>query len=375
MCLRKLVSSFVLVVGGCVVAFVFIEGTSSAVLIVYEAFRLPSRMFQSNKSVEYDDLLGWTNARNSIAEGDYGPGPRVTINSQSFRAESDYSLKVPSGKVRIICSGDSFTFGSDVSDQDTWCRQLTRIDPRVETINMGQPGYGLDQSYLRYVRDGRPFQHDVHLFVMITYVFKRMRSNRFGFYGKPTLHLENGVLTVKDVPVLRRSNFVRFMIGLTDEFGRLRSIELGNAVVRRLWDPSPQQEGMSDEEIRSTALRAIEELHRLNREKQSVLVLVYLPIATDYYRADSNAWRRYFRSAALARAIPFLDVVDNFRSLPPEYVESLYVHPWQGHSHFSPEGNKYVAKVLYERLVSIPQIAERFGQASVRSTIDKGKTS
>jgi hypothetical protein len=62
--------------------------------------------------------------------------------------------------------------------------------------------------------------------------------------------------------------------------------------------------------------------------------------------------------------LAFLDVVEKFRSLPPEEVESLYVRPWDGH--LSPKGNEYVAKVLYERLVSIPQIAEKFRAGSDR---------
>ena len=362
--LRKVTGFFVLAVAACAVAFVVIEGASSAVLFLHDGLFLPSPVFPRSYVIKYDELLGWTNTPNSVAEGTFGPGTRVTINSQSFRARTDYSLQVPSGKVRIICSGDSFTFGSEVSDEDTWCHQLTQIEPQLETINMGQGGYGVDQSYLRYKRDGRPFQHDIHLFVFITENFQRMRSNRFGFYGKPTVHVENGSLTVKDVPVIKHPYFVRVFLGLSSEISRLRSVELGKAVVRRVSDSSPQQGDVSDERVRSTALRVIEELYRLNREKQSVLVLVYLPIATDYFKADSNPWRRYFRSGVLDRAIPFVDVVEKFRSLPAEQVESLYVRPWNGH--FSPKGNQYVAKVLHERLVAIPQIAEKLGKASIR---------
>jgi hypothetical protein len=121
---------------------------------------------------------------------------------------------------------------------------------------------------------------------------------------------------------------------------------------------------MSEETVRSTALRVVEELQKLNRDKQSVLVLVYLPIATDYFKADSNPWRKYFQSSALARGIPFVDVVKRFRSLPAEEVESFYVRPWDGH--FSPKGNEYVAKVLYERLIAMPQITNKILERSVR---------
>jgi hypothetical protein len=340
------------------VAFVVIEGVSSTALFFYEGSLLPSHIFPSSYVTKYDELLGWMYTPNSTVEGVFGPGTRVTINSQSFRAESDYALDVPAGKIRVLCSGDSFAFGSEVTDQATWCYQLMRIDPRLETINLGVGGYGVDQSYLRYKRDGRPFQHDVHLFTFITEDFRRMRNEQFGFYGKPTLHLEEGVLTVKNVPVFRQSYLVRFLTNLSNQSGRLRSIELGKGVLRRIWNPSTQQGVMSDDEVRSLAVRVIEELQRLNREKQSVLVLVYLPIATDYYNTSSDTWRRHFSSAARERGIPFLDLVENFRSLPPEKVEHFYIRPWDGH--LSPTGNQYVAKLIYDRFLGIPQIAKKF---------------
>jgi hypothetical protein len=343
---------------GCAVAFVVIEGASSTTLFFYEGSFLPSQIFPSSYVTKYDELLGWTYTPNSTVEGIFGPGTRVTINSQSFRAQSDYALNVPAGKIRVLCSGDSFAFGSEVTDQATWCYQLMRINPRLESINLGVGGYGVDQSYLRYKRDGRPFQHDIHLFTFITEDFRRMRNDRFGFYGKPTLHLEEGVLTVKNVPVFRQSYLVRFLTNLSNQSGRLRSIELGKGLLRRISNPSTQQGVASDEEVRSIALRVIEELQRLNREKHSVLVLVYLPIATDYYNTSSDNWRGHFSSAARERGIPFLDLVENFRSLPPEKVEHFYIRPWDGH--LSPTGNQYVAKLIYDRFLGIPQIAKKF---------------
>jgi hypothetical protein len=121
---------------------------------------------------------------------------------------------------------------------------------------------------------------------------------------------------------------------------------------------------MTDDEVRSMAVRVFEELQRLNRERQSVLVLVYLPIATDYYKRDSNVWRRYVKNAAYERRIPFLDVVEKFRSLEPEEVEELYVRSWSGH--FSPRGNEYVAAFLREQLAMIPQLAGRFREPSAK---------
>ena len=355
--LTKLLGLCLLALAACVIGFIVIEGASSAALFFYEGSILPPQVFPSNYVTRYDEHLGWTHNPKSVVEGIFGPGTRVTINSQSFRAESDYSLNVPAGKLRVICSGDSFAFGSEVTDRATWCHQLTLLDQRIETINMGVGGYGVDQAYLRFQRDGRPFAHDIHLFTFITEDFRRMRNKQFGFYGKPTLQLEQGRLIVKDVPVFKQSYPVRFLANLSNQIGRLRSMELGNALLKRVWNSSTPEQA-SEDEVRSVTLRVLEELQRLNQEKQSVLVLVYLPIPTDYYKGTSNEWRRYLRRATAKRGIHFFDLVENFRALPPEEVENLYIRPWEGH--FSPRGNRYVAKLLYDELLTVPQIAEKF---------------
>lgn len=61
---------------------------------------------------------------------------------------------VPPGRYASSARGGSFTLGYGVGDADTWCALLQTIDPRLETVNMGQAGYGLDQA-LSLVQAGR----------------------------------------------------------------------------------------------------------------------------------------------------------------------------------------------------------------------------
>src|SRR5690606_2816732 len=61
--------------------------------------------------------------------------------------------------------GDSFTFGDEVGDDDTWAvaleRALAEHGIAAEVLNFGVNGYGTDQAYLRWRRDGRRFAPDV----------------------------------------------------------------------------------------------------------------------------------------------------------------------------------------------------------------------
>src|SRR3989338_2921102 len=140
---------------------VFVEGLCSFVLLIWELPYLRPAVSHENFHVQYDPDLGWVNAPNVSVPDLYRPGVGIHINSQSLRADREYTKEVPAGMTRAICLGDSFTMGFGVRDDQTWCHLLTRISRDLETLNMGQGGYGLDQAYLRYRRDGEKFDHNI----------------------------------------------------------------------------------------------------------------------------------------------------------------------------------------------------------------------
>src|SRR5262249_57725400 len=98
--------------------------------------------------IQYDPDLGWVTAPQKDLPDLDGPGMSVRTNAQGFRNTHAISLAVPAGKVRLLCSGDSFTFGYSVGNEHTWCQRLEALDPRFETVNLGVNGYGVDQAYL-----------------------------------------------------------------------------------------------------------------------------------------------------------------------------------------------------------------------------------
>jgi hypothetical protein len=70
--------------------------------------------------------------------------PTITwqTNSQSFRAARDAGPL--SDKFRIATYGDSETFGWSVALEDTFQQHMERIDPDVEVLNLGIPGYNAE---------------------------------------------------------------------------------------------------------------------------------------------------------------------------------------------------------------------------------------
>ena len=149
-----------------------VEGISSMALFGYRFVRdlgkqdgLPIQIY-----LELDPLLGWRPIPGKIINDLYGPGTVVSAGSQAFRGTDWINPKPPKAVDRLICSGDSFTFGYGVGDSDTWCAMLQQ-DHR-QAVNLGVTGYGLDQEYLRYKRDAEPIQHNIHIIALITDSFR-----------------------------------------------------------------------------------------------------------------------------------------------------------------------------------------------------------
>jgi hypothetical protein len=105
--------------------------------------------------VRFDHDLGWVTADD--AEGQDGSVVYRT-NEGGQRAEQNYALDPPAGVRRLAAFGDSFTHCDEVAYSDCWTAQLEKDWSGIEVMNFGVPGYGIDQAWLRYQRDGQPYQ-------------------------------------------------------------------------------------------------------------------------------------------------------------------------------------------------------------------------
>lgn len=107
----------------------------------------------------FSEELGFENKRNLDCRrlsGEYDT--RVTTNQHGLR-NPPLEREKPSGTLRILCVGDSVTFGKGVEDDEPFCRQLedrlnaqaTAGAPRYQTLNAGVVSYGTANE-LRYLR-------------------------------------------------------------------------------------------------------------------------------------------------------------------------------------------------------------------------------
>ncbi len=174
-------------------------------------------------------VRGWTLAPNLRDLSVFGD-KRLNSNSQGLRGVREFAVPKPEGTLRLALFGDSFTFGEDVSDNETFAQQMeqrfSKAGQAVEVMNFGVHGYGHDQMLL-YAREVLPrYRPDV---VLVGYVTDDSLRNltRFRDYAKPRYRLRNGKLVLEGTPVPEPSEF------LARERWRSRLFDLGTMLATR----------------------------------------------------------------------------------------------------------------------------------------------
>lgn len=106
----------------------------------------------------FDRELGWC-----VQPSSASPSGDCRIGALGTRGPREYPHEPPRGVVRLVCFGDSFTFGDEVKDEWTYEALLEQLDLRIEALNFGVPAFGTDQALLRFEREGL---HDAHVAVL-----------------------------------------------------------------------------------------------------------------------------------------------------------------------------------------------------------------
>jgi lysophospholipase L1-like esterase len=357
---RRILSRGTLLILGNVVVLVLllvvVEGSASWLVLLREFARTSD--VAERLHTRHDAELGWVSLPNVRRPEMYGRGKQLTTNSRGFRGQTEFAQAVPAGKIRAICSGDSFTLGYGVSDDETWCQLLTKHDPRLETVNMGQGGYGVDQAYLWFRRDARDLQHQIHIFAFITDDFHRMTRPYFLGYPKPLLTVRNGRIEIANAPVPAHS-YAGWFTRHSSAIRSLRFVTISESALGRLRPKRPAHSGNTTtlEKTRTVLPLLFADLKRRNDEQKSRLVLVYLPTTYDLNAQAPRRWAAFLQEQANALHITFIDLFEDFRKLPRNELDSLFLqkHDIQfeaASGHLNRAGNELVASLIYQKLAS-----------------------
>ena len=325
------------------IAVIMLEGVASAGVLVSDVMRLEPPV-QNFRQAAYDSLLGWVSLPNLALRDNFGPGIALTTNADGIRVHRPIAATLAPGERRVICSGASFTFGSGVADGHTFCARLEERLPRVRTLNLAQRGYGIDQSYLLYRRDGGRYPHHVQLFAMNSSDLDRSASTTMTGYPKPVLSLAGGRVTAENVPVPEWSGWSRWSDGRT----LLPTLRLVQLVLRRVDNDEAAQMRRVDLQMWPLLDSVFTDLARLNRARGSAPVIVYLPALQEYAAGPRDDRRVKFAVSAKRAGITFIDLTPDLRTVSPDSLDWLFITPnalpVRGASgHFTVSGHQWVA--------------------------------
>ena len=277
----------------------------------------------------YDPTKGWA-ARPDLTDRVAFDNQRLSTNSKGLRGKTEHAYEKTPGKVRILVLGDSFTFGDEVSDDETYCHYLQEMLPQAEIINMGVHGYGHDQMLILFREEGVKYKPDI---VLLGFIGMDMPRNVLSFrdYAKPRFVVRHGKLVLTGTPVPPPEEILaRHPI-------RSRALEL----LAALWERAMKASGLYERNMEKTTTAILSEIARLSRSVGATPVFVYLPTAKDLSRPPSPPGEPYLFSACKT-----IGDVRCFSVLPDFTTHFSNVDAFMPGGHWPPPGHRVVAEAI-----------------------------
>ena len=341
---------------------VLLEGAASNYIFVRDYLGARAPAHPARPTTVHDTLLGWRHRPGYVGRDEYGPGIALTLDGNGFRrgpARGD-SAGV---RARVVCSGDESTLGVGVADDRGWCALLERELPGVETVNMGAESYGLDQSVLRYRRDGASLAPRVHVLAITQAALRRSVRGDLDGWFKPLLSLNGSRIVVRNVPVPPQTGAALRAVARAHVVDELRAVQL----YRRLrgFDRESEISDASDARLPlfETLLADVAAAERAHGGK---LVVVYLPTLREV-RRDDDARRRDLAAWTRDHAIAFIDLTLAMHAMRADSLDLAYIsHVLPGArptmvGQYSNLGHAWIARMIASRLTMLGALDDSSG--------------
>jgi hypothetical protein len=298
------------------------------------------RLFTGSKyPVVFDAELGWV-PKQDAQPNDNPWGTTVTIVEDGIRSNGD--VEVQDVTKPILAVGDSYTFGDEVSDWETWPAQLQKLSGR-RVINGGVFGYGIDQAFLRARELLSRYQFSTVIFSFILDDIHRCQLSERTFAGKPYFDFKDGRLTLENVPVPPPSR---------EESKLLVALEhslVAHAVMKRLfpeWWLVREVKVQNEEKGMEVACSLLHELETLTQMRGSELIVLIEYTPGEEFSASASMAVKNVLSCLSNPATRVLDLrlaLSELAVKDPSRYNRLYRTPG---GHMGPEGNEFVAREI-----------------------------
>lgn len=169
--------------------------------------RLRARSGQAPAGLHsYSQRYGWWNAPGAAGEQ---RGQAVQVNEVGARGARPLTPEPPPGAARVVCYGESFTFGTEVGDDEAWPARLEAgSEGGYEVWNLAVGGWGTDQALLRARDTLAELDPDVVLLGLLSEnIGRNVNRVRNAYWPgtdlpmvKPRFVLEDGTLRLLPLP-------------------------------------------------------------------------------------------------------------------------------------------------------------------------------
>jgi len=283
----------------------------------------------------YDPSKGWRSKPN-LRDVKVFDNKILNTNSKGLRGKKDFPYTKTKQTLRILILGDSFTFGDEVSDDETYSYYLQQMLPHTEVINMGVHGYGHDQMLILLREEGVKYEPDI---VILGFLPLDMSRNLLAFrdFAKPRFVLKGGELKLTGVPVPRPEDILRW------DWTRPRIVDVFSFMHHRVTTLF----GLRDREIEHITTAILMDMIKLIESVHAIPILAYLPrareIAMDIAMTQDEAYM--FSMCQLNEKAKCF-------STRPHFAEKIAKgEAFKSGGHWEPAGHLVVAEAIKNYLV------------------------
>lgn len=329
----------------------------------------------------YSNVLGDLEPRRSFISREIPDLPyAVSTNAQGFRGAGPLAGAGPDKPLRVLCLGDSFTYGVGVDDRNTFPALLqtylqTRFpDRRVEVVNAGVPFYDIFDE-LSYYRDkGRLLAPDV---VVLQFYINDLEAMANAFFRQDLLKRQGGVYNAFDQSLGFEVVERRLNDWLASRFPGLDRLRQSPAAPSGPspastgpfrayhFQPSPAERALLADK---TALLDARNLPAMARfwtnyrlalrtlrdevQRDGAAFLLLLAPDVQQVREDLNGPAAALAPFCQENGIPFIDLARQLRALSRDDPDRAFLVPRNNHP--NAEGNTVMAKAVADALHRAP---------------------
>ena len=255
------------------------------------------------------------------------PEKFLNTNAHGLRGKQEFDYARKPGVQRVAVFGDSFTFGEEVSDNETYLAYLAQDFPKSEVMNFGVRGYGYGQMLQYLKEEGVKYHPDT-----VVLAFNKLDLSRdalsFRDAPKPRFSLQDGQMVSDNMPVPLPRDV------LAAEPFRLKTLDLISLINTKSHGADAR---LAANERLAAAL--IEEFDRTVKSIPARPVYFYMPVLDELQDPSHNLNREEVFLADLCKRLhsPCIQLRPAFQ----KSGKQLHVE-----GHWSPQEHKIAAQAL-----------------------------